>query len=90
MMPTLCRSRTFHKCAVGLNLSPRLRYSSIRRLSLNKQKRESSGNTSLRHSIVHVALAPDHCKRIRLCFEVKDNHLKRHHEYAGDQEPIDR
>ncbi|UYV74162.1 hypothetical protein LAZ67_11002273 [Cordylochernes scorpioides] len=52
--------------AAGLDLSPRRRHTRTRRLSLDKQKRDSSENTTLCHSVIHVDLARHHSKRWRL------------------------
>ncbi|UYV77227.1 hypothetical protein LAZ67_15000176 [Cordylochernes scorpioides] len=48
--------------ASGLDLSLRRRHTRTRRLSLEKQERDSSENTTLCHSVIHVDLAQHHSK----------------------------
>ncbi|UYV84203.1 hypothetical protein LAZ67_X001512 [Cordylochernes scorpioides] len=61
-----CRTVGRSTIAAGLDLSPRRRHTRTRRLSLDKQKRDSSENTTLCHSVIHVDLARHHSKRWRL------------------------
>ncbi|UYV82372.1 hypothetical protein LAZ67_21001853 [Cordylochernes scorpioides] len=61
-----CRTVGRFTIAAGLDLSPRRRHTRTRRLSLDKQKRDSSENTTLCHSVIHVDLARHHSKRWRL------------------------
>ncbi|UYV66093.1 hypothetical protein LAZ67_4000196 [Cordylochernes scorpioides] len=68
--------------AAGLDLSPRRRHTRTRRLSLDKQKRDSSENTTLCHSVIHVDLARHHSKRWRLFGGVNGSLLSGRHEMA--------
>ncbi|UYV79402.1 hypothetical protein LAZ67_17002480 [Cordylochernes scorpioides] len=61
-----CRTVGRSTIAAGLDLSQRRRHTRTRRLSLDKQKRDSSENTTLCHSVIHVDLARHHSKRWRL------------------------
>ena len=75
-----CRAVWRSTVAAGLGLSLRRRQTRIRRLSLLKQKRDSSENTTLCHSVVQLALSRHHCKRRRLCCWVNGSLLNGRHE----------
>ena len=70
-----CRAVGRSTVTAGLDLSPRRRHTRMRRLSLDKQKRDSSENTTFRHSVIHVALVRHHSKRCRLCCGVNGSLL---------------
>ena len=71
-MPRCC-SVGHSTVTAGLYLSPRRRHKHMRRLSLNKQKRDSSENTTIRHSVIHIALVRHHSKCLRLCCGVNSS-----------------
>ncbi|UYV84894.1 hypothetical protein LAZ67_X003898 [Cordylochernes scorpioides] len=75
-----CRTVGRSTIAAGLDLSPRRRHTRTRRLSLDKQKRDSSENTTLCHSVIHVDLARHHSKRWRLFGGVNGSLLSGRHE----------
>ncbi|UYV66059.1 hypothetical protein LAZ67_3006306 [Cordylochernes scorpioides] len=75
-----CRTVGRSTIATGLDLSPRRRHTRTRRLSLDKQKRDSSENTTLCHSVIHVDLARHHSKRWRLFGGVNGSLLSGRHE----------
>lgn len=66
--------------AAGLNLSPCRRHTHTRQLALKKQKRDSFENTTLCHSVVHIVLDRQHCRRLCLWCGVNCSFLNRRHE----------